>query len=385
MRITALEADLSETSKPILSLYLQAIPKNSAGRKSGAGHLAWLKKEGKTLAARLLPSERIAFQAQFDRVEKFLRNSVSGNGALAVFSGPAKWAYVPLPGPVANELRWGKPAISQLRRVAQEQRKAFIIAVDRAGARFFRYELAKLVETPALNFEVDVSHWRRKEHGHMARRDTRMPHGPLRDAFKRRLEEQYQRFFRHIAERIKFISAKDHRAPVFLVGSKRLTKPILSALTRELQDRAVLIELDLARVPRAKFQQKLAPKIAESISRSSAERAKRLVESERGAVLGLDETLAELQNGRIRTVLMVRGFDSPLRQCLNCGTLNRSADPSCMVCGGPRRNVMLSQVLDRLAKEHQVDVEVLDPGAARKLAKAGGIGGWSRPSLAAAR
>jgi hypothetical protein len=48
--------------------------------------------------------------------------------------------------------------------------------------------------------------------------------------------------------------------------------------------------------------------------------------------------------------------------------------------------VMLSAVLDQLAKKHHTKIEVLDPVAAKKLAKAGGMGGWLRqPTLVAAR
>jgi Bacterial archaeo-eukaryotic release factor family 10 len=386
MRLAALESELSKVSQPILSLYFEANPKTSASRSSNVNSLPWLRKEAKSLAAGLSAADRKAFQTQLDRVEKFLRNTTTGNAALAIFSGPSKWIYVPLPFAVSNELRWGEPALSQFRRIAEEQQNVCIVAVDRAGARFFRYVLGELSEMPAMKFEIDLSQWKEKEHGHMARRDTKMPHGFLRDAFKQRMDQQYQHFFRHIAERIKFVRAKEHLEMVLLVGSERLTGPIGSALPHEIQDRTVLVGEDIARVAPAKLQAKILPKIADWMKRFAEMRASRLLESERKAVVGLDETLAELQNGRIGSVLMVRGLDASLRQCLNCGDINRSADPVCAACRGPRKNVMLSQVLDEMAKQHHTKIEILDPDAAKNLAKAGGIGGWLRqPTLVAAR
>lgn len=330
--------------------------------------------------------EREAFRTQLNRVEAFLRESQTGTGPLAIFASPAKWVCLHLPLAASNELHWGKPSLSQLRRIAEELPGVCIVAVDRAGARFFRYELGELSELPAMKFEVDVSQWKRKEHGHMARRNTRMPHGPLRDVFKRRMDEQYHRFFRHIAERAKFVCAKHDLQAVLLVGSERLTKPVKSALPLEVQERAVLVPEDLARVSPAKLQAKILPKIGEWLRRFSEARAARLMESEHGAVVGFDETLAELQNGRIGSLLIVRGLDADLRQCAKCGEVNRSADPACATCGGPRRKMTLAQVLDGIAKEHHTRIEVLDPDSAKALAKAGGMGGWLRqPTLVAAR
>ncbi len=386
MRLADLEASRAEVSGPYLTLYLEPATTRSTRARFPVNSQPWIKKLAKSLETGMSAVERNSFRTQLNRIEAFLRSPEAGKGALAIFAAPGKWVCLHLPSAVSNELSWGKPSLQQLRRVAEEDQGACIVAVDRAGARFFRYELGELVELPEMKFELDVSQWKRKEHGHMARRDTKMPHGPLRDAFKRRMDEQYLRFFRHIAERTKFICSKENLRIVMLVGSERVTKPIESALPREIRERAVLIPQDLARVAPAKLQAKILPRIWQWMRRFSEARAARLVESTRGTVVGFDETLAELQRGRVGTLLVVRGLDVPLRQCVNCGDVNRSADPVCAVCGGPRRSVMFSPVLDALVRDHHTKVEVLDPGAAEALAKAEGMGGWLRqPSLVAAR
>lgn len=382
MRLTDLES-FAEGSQPFLSLYLEPLKRSSNGRP-GLSSYPWLRKQAKTLSAGMALAERDAFRVQFERIERFLGGSTTGNAALAIFSAPDKWICLHLPSSVSNELHWGKPALAQLRRIAEEQQTLCIVVVDRAGARFFKYELGELTELPAMKFEIDTSQWKRKEHGHMARRGTKMPHGPLRDAFKRRMDEQYHRFFHHIAERTKFVRAEGRSQGVLLVGSERLTKPIESALPREIQEHTALIPEDLARIAPAKLQAKILPKIAHWMWQYSATRAERLIESTRGSVVGFDETLAELQNGRIGTLLLVRGLDVPLRQCTNCGDVNRSADPVCARCRGPRREVMLSHVLDGLAKSHDTRVEILDADAGKELAKAGGMGGWLRQPMVVA-
>jgi hypothetical protein len=385
MRLPELEASLAESSTPLLTVYLEGTP-GGVGRNPIANDRPWIRKVAKSVETGLAASEREAFRAQVNRVEEFLRSSAPKTAALAIFACPEKWICLHLPSPVSNELCWGKPSLAQLQRIAEEQPGVCIVVVDRAGARFLRYELGELFELPAMKFEVDVSQWKRKDHGHMARRNTKMPHGMLRDVFKQRMDEQYMHFFRHIAERTKFVCAKEDLQAVLLVGSERLTKPIKSTLPLDLQDRAVLIPQDLARVSSAKLHAKILPKIGEWMQRLSEARAARLLESERGAVVGFDETLADLQQGLIGTLLMVRGLDAAVRQCTKCGDVNRSADPVCAACGGSRRQVALGQVLDGIAKEHHTRIEVLDPESAKALAKAGGMGGWLRqPILVAAR
>ena len=386
MRFAELRAKLSQVSTPLLTVYFETNAKGSASRSSAVNSLPWLRKEAKMLAAGLQPGARAAFQEQLSRVEIFLRSSSTGNGALVVFAGADTWMHLPLPFALSNELHWGEPALAQLLRIAEERKTASVIAVDRTGARFFRYELSALDELPAMKFEIDVSEWKKKDHGHMARRDTKMPHGMLRDAFKQRMDQQYQRFFRHVSERIKFLRSKENLDIVFLVGADRLIKPIASELPPEIQERTVLVDEDLAKVAAAKLQARIAPKLDEWMKQFAAHQTARLLEGGSAAVLELDETLAQLQDGRLGSILMVRGLDAALRQCVKCGDVNRSADPSCVKCGGARRAVMLSEILDKLAEEHDTKVEILDPDAAKNLAKAGGIGGWLRqPILVAAR
>lgn len=386
MRLADLELKISEASRPVLTLYLETNPKGSASRSLTVNSLPWLRKEAKMLAAGLRPAGRAAFQAQLDRVEKLLRDSTTGSGGLAIFSGADVWIHLPLPFAVSNELHWGEPALAQLLRIADEQQSACVVAVDRAGARFFRYELGELAELPAMKFEIDASQWKRKDHSHMAPRGAGMPHGMLHDAFKQRMDQQYLRFFRHVSERIKFIRAKEGFDLVLLVGSDRLTKPIASALPPEVEERTLALDEDLAKVAAEKLHARILPKLDEWMKQFAAQQTARLLEAGSAAVVGLDETLARLQEGRIGNVLVVRGLDAALRQCLNCGDINRSADPSCANCGGARREVMFSEVLDKLAQEHYTKVEILDPGAAKKLAKAGGMGGWLRqPTLVAVR
>jgi hypothetical protein len=89
------------------------------------------------------------------------------------------------------------------------------------------------------------------------------------------------------------------------------------------------------------------------------------------AVTGIDQTLAQLQKGRVRALVIARGVTATLRECTKCGTVDRSADPTCANCGSERRPRTLRTVIPELASRQGVAVEVVSGGAARRLRAAG--------------
>ena len=93
----------------------------------------------------------------------------------------------------------------------------------------------------------------------------------------------------------------------------------------------------------------------------------------------MDETLAQVQQGGARKLVVARGLGGKLRQCVKCGWTDRAADPECALCGAERRIVALRAVLPELARKHGVPVEVVAGEAAHKLREAGnGLAAWLR-------
>ena len=103
-----------------------------------------------------------------------------------------------------------------------------------------------------------------------------------------------------------------------------------------------------------------------------------LLGDSRAVVIGIDETLVQLQQGRIRNLAVVKGLDGSLKQCVKCMWADRTQDPACPACGGERQVVRLREVLPQLARRYSVSVEVVSGEAARRLEKAGGMGAWLR-------
>ena len=192
------------------------------------------------------------------------------------------------------------------------------------------------------------------------------------------MNAQYRHLFRATADLTRDLCEKEGLTAVFLVGSDRLIKPIEAALPQGFHHPVVLVNENFGKLSTTELQQRLQPRIATWEGEFKARQVSALLESERGNVLGIDETLAELQNGKIRTLVISRELDTRLQQCTNCGWMDRSADPSCSACGSERRAVMLHDALPELARQFNTEMEVVSGESARKLKDAGGIGAWLR-------
>jgi hypothetical protein len=70
-------------------------------------------------------------------------------------------------------------------------------------------------------------------------------------------------------------------------------------------------------------------------------------------VLGVDDTLAGLQEGLTRDAVVEHGIAEQVRQCTKCGWIDRTPDAICRACGGARLVTGLRAVLPQLAKRIQ--------------------------------
>jgi hypothetical protein len=369
---------LRQLSGPLLTAYLSTNPADSSRHGLVPEYLTWLKQEAKVLAENVPHSERGLFGEQLNRLEDFLRGRIPEETGLVIFAGPGTWEIVPLRLDVENELHWGKPSLAQLLWLLNEHKPYGIVVVDRVKARFFRYSLGQMIELNEKKFEIDISQWKQEELGHVTGQSVRKTRGTQREAFGHRMNAQYQRLCRATANETRDLCEKEGFTAVFLVGSDRLIKPIEAALPQGFQHSVVLVKENFGKLPASELQQRLQPRIAKWEGEYKARLVSALLESERGNVMGIEETLAELQNGKIRTLVVSRELDTRLQQCKHCGWTDRSADPCCSACGGERRAVMLHDALPELARKFDTETEVVSGESARKLKDAGGIGAWLR-------
>ena len=371
-------ASLDRVPGAILTLYLNTQPDEPGRHLPVPNSLIWLRKHAKSVAEALESCDRAQFESQLHRVETFLAGRHPHEKALAIFAGSDAWQLAALPVAVQNDLKWGRPAVSQLLLLTEENRPYCVVVVDKKKARFLRFQFAELSTIEELPFAPDVSQWKEMEMGHVTGQGVRKTRGSQRDAFDHRVRAQYARACGETAHRAASVSRKDKLAAIFLVGASHLVELIAADISPEFHESLGFLREDLGGIPIAELGRRLAGPIHEWEKQRAESLVRNLLGENPDAVTEADEVLAQLQEGAISRIVVVQGLSLSLHECERCGWADRSADPVCPKCGAGRHAAMLKEVLPRLASRHKSQLVVISGTAAERLREVGGIGGWHR-------
>lgn len=374
--------DLAHLPPPVLTAYLDINPANPRNQGTPRGYATWLKSTGQALAKDLPRDARKSFRVQLRRIENYLGTHRPRGRSILVLAGPHVWKIVPLQVSVTEELHWGKPSLQQMIWVLDEHRPRGAILIDGSGARFFRFWLGTITEDEAAAFSIDYSSWRKPHLVGPSTSAVPKQFGVQRDRIKDRMTAQRSRFDRVLADRIMSWSSEGGLSPILLVGGPGDVEAIANALPAQFRKQTAIVQKALPRISAGDAKKRLGPLLKGWEREYEATLVDELVSSRqtRKVATGLDQTLTQLQKGRVRELIVARGMTGRVKQCLRCGWIDRSADHVCPVCGSKRRSRTLRTVLPELASLQEVPVEVVSGEAAKKLRTVGGIGAWLRPA-----
>lgn len=378
MPVAALIARMAHLPAPVLTAYLDTSPAKPTNQNSPRGYATWLKSSGRELAQGLSPEARRQLQRQLRRVQSYLDGSVSFRRGLVLFAGSDVWEQLQMQASVRNELHWGKPSLQQMAWVLNAHRARGVVVMDHEGASFFRFWLGSVVEDREVAVFLDRSSWRTPHLVGPATPGVQKRHGVQRDRVTARMEAQRRRFAADLARRIARWSKREQISPVILVGQRRQIELVLAALPEKLRDTVALVPRIVPRDSASRIQRELAPVLEDWERQYEQRKVRELVSahSPARAAVGVDETLDQLQRGRVRELVVARGFKGSARQCLNCGWVSRTADPVCLLCGGETRSRTLRTAVPELATAFGVPMEIVAGEAAHRLHEVGGIGAW---------
>ncbi len=368
----------SELDEPVLTAYLNMQPFEPARHRLTPPITAWLRKESKALLEKVSSRTRADAREQIARVEQFLSKQKPRQRALMILAGPNVWKAVRLPFAVENELVWGRPALVQIEIALSRSTTDYIVVLDRKQARFFRYADDEMTELFNQSFAIHSSHWKRKTSAHVNAEPAETTRGSQRDAYERRIDAQYNRLLRQVAKKCTALCRTANDSMLFLVGDFRLAKGIESRLPECLRARTQHIPCDAARLSSPRLHVRFKQEIAGLRQKHEAEIVSKALDDAEHAVVGVDETFAQLQHGRVGTVLLSDHLNGEMRECPECGQMNRSSDPVCSVCHRERRSLDLREAVLDLARSKNADVRVISGEASNRLDDAGGIAGWLR-------
>jgi hypothetical protein len=368
---------LPELPAPLLTIYLDTNPAKQINQGLNPGYLTKFESQAKAIAETVPTSDLQLFLQQVQRAGAYLQDHPPSCRGAVIFAGPDTWEFVPLQVEVKDEVRWGTPALAQLFWLLDEHKPHGIVLVGQKRAQLFLWWLGEMLELEEKEFRMEPS--KEKEMGPVSRPGVRMSHGTNRDVFEHHVDAQYAHYHRQIAEDVDRWCAAEHLDSLFLVGLVEMAKGIRRELPQGLREKTTVIEKDLGWVEsRAELEKRIEPFVEQHERASEVVLIDGLLGDSRAVVIGIDETLVQLQQGRIRNLAVVKDLDGSLQQCVKCSWADRTQDPACPACGGERQVVRLREVLPQLARRYNVSVEVVSGEAARRLQEAGGMGAWLR-------
>jgi len=370
---------------PVLTVYLNALESDPSRHPRKRSDLVWLRKQAEAMTRGLSPRDAKQFERQVNRVRRLLLERYNLAASFVIFAGPRTWMLLPLQVRVRETLHWGKPKVDQLLSLLNAHRFYGVVVLDHKGVRYFRFRQGQLGLLAARQFDIDPSQWKRKDQGHVSSERIRKTRGPQRDVFEHRVEAQYTRLCHEVAEEGLHLFGTDDLAGLFLVGPGRLIRAVQARVPHPLSESVVLVDENLGRSAPKQLERRLEPLLGEYERGRQLAAVKVLLQaSPSAAITEPDEVLAQLQGGRVHTLVVVQNLELELRRCPRCGLAARSADRVCGICGAGRQRMTLDDLLPQVLASHHVKVEFVGGEAAELLRKTGGLAGWLRPARASA-
>jgi peptide chain release factor subunit 1 len=284
------------------------------------------------------------------------------------------WRVYPLAVPVENRVYvYNRPYIKPLTDVLDAYGRYGVILVDRAGARFYKFNLGELeAATGVLGEEV-----KRLKHGGGASAGRR---GGM-DAAGRREEGVAYRNLKDAAESAVSFFEGSGITRLVLGGTEETVAQFHELLPKAVQARVIGSFSVSADASESKVQSRSMEVIEAAAQKLESERVGQLIAGWKrgsGSAVGLADTLVALQEGRVGVLLVSAGYEATGYRCSSCHyiTLN-SNNQTCALCGGELEAIP-DVVGDAVHWALQKGVEVEIVRDIDELVKAGNIGGLLR-------
>jgi peptide chain release factor subunit 1 len=350
------EQDLNELvefrseNAPVLSLYLNVDPTQ---QKTDQYKLV--------LRSLLKGVAEEAHDKDIDAVERYFDFEFDWQGkGVAIFScwEADFWRTYSLAVPVQNNACVAhRPYIKPLTDVLNAYGRYGVVLVDQEGARMFLFHLGELAEaTGMLGEEV-----RRAKHGGASGLAGRRGGMTVRAA--RREEAVVYRNLKEMVEATEKFSTHNGVRRLVLGGTEANVSQFLDMLPKPLQGKVIGTFTIDSSAPVLEVQARTMDLIEEVAQQRERELVEDMMAGWKrgsGATVGLSDTLAALQEGRVATLLILAGYEAPGYRCDQCRYLTLADKDECPLCGGSMQEVEeLVDIMTHRALEQGVDVEVV--------------------------
>jgi peptide chain release factor subunit 1 len=314
---------------------------------------------------------REALGQAFARLEGWIgSNFDEANKGLALYvelGGDWIQAYQ-LPLPVKNRITLDvRPVVGPLIEIVSRYRHHGVILIDREHLRLVSFYLDHLLHEREVQTEPFPA-----------------PHDIKRGGFsapdyQARKAEETRHFFKEFAAEVEDFVRRHRPDDLSVLGTHENVKRFIEGLPRPIQDMVVHTDGIAMDATTDEVRRKLAPVFNLQVEEDAARSVDLLrdrVQQSHLAVAGFQQTLEQLQAGKVQTLVVARDLNHEGGRCEQCGFLFAGDADACTYCSGPvRADVDLIEEVLRLAGNQDVEVEFV---ARASLDDLGGVGGLLR-------
>lgn len=299
---------------------------------------------------------RASVKADLARIQEYVLKEFdrSSTRGLAFFACQAKklWEVYHLPFPVIDRVVVDRhPHVLRLESALAMAETFATVLVNRERARIFTTRLGECSERNEVTDEVPGRH----EQG-----------GWSQARYQRHIEEIVHRHLHHVVQALVALWKREKFDHLVIAGPDEILPPFEKQLPTELADR-VVARTSLA-INAAKDRVREATQAVEEVleTRRAADAVSRVLEefaAKRHAVVGVERTLAALQEGRVDLLVVSDRKPRTGYRCTNCRLL-ALADGKCEACGGEMfavRDLAEEMVDEALLRRCRVVTSMTEP------------------------
>jgi len=354
---------------PVLSLYLD-MSVNSDNKRTHHIFLNQQRAQFPSLSSDRDQHHREPIGEALDRAERWVEeNFDESNKGVAVFTeiGGDWLEAVQVPVPLRNRLVIAdQPAVSQLYELLTRDRRYGIVLVDRVHMRVLRYHLGVLERI--LEVEPDV---------YPSPHDVQKG-GTAQKNYQKFKAEEARQVFRTFAQDLSELDRSYIIQHYILLGTEENVSHFREFLPASIQERVLYTGQGEVDGPDSEVLDRLADFFSQQFSQEEQRALEELHDRVRNryyATAGVRDTLEQLQEGKVGTLLIARDLESAGGQCVKCGFFIAAANSRCPYCGGSLRDVDLIETMVRMAAQQEVDVRFVE---AQPMSDLDGVGGLLR-------
>lgn len=268
--------------------------------------------------------------------------------------------------PVQNRLALDiRPVVGPLVEIVERYHHHGVILVDREHLRLLSFYLDQTIHQREVKTEPFPAPHDIKSGGFSA------------PDYQARKAEETRHFFKEFASEVEGFVRRHRPDDLGILGTHENVQHFIEFLPQAIQDMVIHTDgMEMDATP-AEIKRKLAPvfeRRREEQEARSLDLLKDRVKESHKAVAGFQDTLEQLQAGKVETLVLARGIDRTGGRCQSCGFLFANVEGECTYCGGDvEDNADLVEEIIRLAGGQNVSIEFVPATALGDLEGVGGL------------